>query len=165
MTFRESHMVSDWRLYYAKANYLTINPLLFTSFFTWCSGRWTLTLAVFQLFNDLTRAQHYLYSIVPFPYACSLLSFNHLIVLSSSSMNWYLPSSFSSLSLVFISLQSRVVHFPYSFGDIRSPVHPFPFSLCHSCLAFLILSSSHESCIVSCSRHSLIYVAAISFYL
>lgn len=93
-----------------------------------------------------------LYSIVPFPYACSLLSFNRLIVLSSSSKNWYLPPSFSSLSLVFISLQSRVVHFPYSFGDIRSPVHPFPFFLCHSCLAFLILSSSHESCIVSCSR-------------
>lgn len=97
-----------------------------------------LTLTVFQFFNDLTRAQHCLYSIVLFPYACILLSFNRLIVLSSSFVNWYLPPSFPSLSLVFISLQFGVVHFPYSFGDIRSPVHPFLFMSFLPCLSDLV---------------------------
>lgn len=121
-------MVSDWRLYYAKANYLTINPLLFTSFLNLVF--WKMNSKPWLFFNSLMislEPSTALYSIVSFPYACSLLPFNYLIVLSSSSKNWYLSPSFSSLSLVFISLQSRVVHFPYFFGDIRSPVHPFPF--------------------------------------
>jgi len=50
-------MVSDWRLYYAKANYLTINLLPFTSFsFNLVSWKMNVDLGCFQLFNDLTRA-------------------------------------------------------------------------------------------------------------
>lgn len=137
-------MVSDWRLYYAKANYLTIDPFLFTSFFDLVFWKMNVNLGCFQLFNDLTRAQHR-------PLSDRSLSLCMFRPLFQSSSYRFIKFVYELIFTSFVRfpfpclylIQIRVVRFPSSFGDLRSPVHPFPFSLCHSCLAFFVVVKVH----------------------
>lgn len=135
-------MVSDWRLYYAKANYLTINLLPFTSFsFNLVSWKMNVDLGCFQLFNDLTRAQD-----------CPLFDRSLSLCMFSTFLSIVL--SFYQLRLLIDIFLRRSLPFPLSLSHcslgwcaylLLSAISgvlyiPFPFSLCHFCLAFLFLS-------------------------